>query len=90
MGAHGSRVEANGQSVEANAPVVCADGKPVGSHGRLEGTDGRMVRAYGPRVGTHKGVARALDPVMSGPLHWPGDYRLCAGEARGGGGFFSR
>jgi len=23
--------------------------------------------------------------LMSGPLHWPGDYKLCAGEARGGG-----
>src|SRR5437773_563333 len=33
------------------------------------------------------GVLRALDSVISGPLHWPGDYRLCAGEARGGGRF---
>src|SRR6266487_2804372 len=25
---------------------------------------------------------------MSGPPHWPGDYRLCVGEARGAGRFF--
>jgi hypothetical protein len=25
---------------------------------------------HGPRVGTHKGVLRALDLVMSGPLRW--------------------
>src|SRR5438445_12857105 len=25
--------------------------------------------------------------IRRGPRHWPGDYRLCAGEARGGGRF---
>ena len=46
-----------------------------------------MVLVSGLRVGAHEGAVRALDPVMSGPLHWPGDYRLCTGEARGGGRF---